>query len=203
MPKLEDAKKLAEWLVGELKPFCEIVEIGGSIRRGKPEVKDIEIIAIPKWEDAPAPPTDLFSGPGTVAVNILHDHIVERAMLGIRWIKPGTSVIEDWKPKPDGKYWRALLLMGGEEIKLDLFLARPENYGVIKMIRTGPADFNKALFAYLNGGGNFSVRDGQLFGFISPILCPTEEDFFRAIGIKFIPPAHRETWRDFKKLEGK
>lgn len=34
-----------------MKPFCEKVRVAGSIRRGKPEVKDIELVAIPKWEN--------------------------------------------------------------------------------------------------------------------------------------------------------
>ncbi len=32
----------------ELEPFCDRIEIAGSIRRKKPNVKDVEIVAIPK-----------------------------------------------------------------------------------------------------------------------------------------------------------
>lgn len=46
--KLEEAQKIAEKYKNLLKPFCERIEIAGSIRRKKPEVKDIEIVAIPK-----------------------------------------------------------------------------------------------------------------------------------------------------------
>lgn len=46
--KLEVAKTVAEEVVALLKPHCRVIEIGGSIRRCKPEPKDIEIVCIPK-----------------------------------------------------------------------------------------------------------------------------------------------------------
>src|SRR3972149_7318106 len=38
--------KLLEWLA----PYCRRAEIAGSVRRGKAEVKDLEIVAIPVVE---------------------------------------------------------------------------------------------------------------------------------------------------------
>jgi len=45
--KNENAKRIAEKYLNILKPYCTRIEIAGSIRREKPEVKDIEIVAIP------------------------------------------------------------------------------------------------------------------------------------------------------------
>ena len=45
--KHENALVVATWLVNELRESCDRIEIAGSIRRGKPDVKDIEIVAIP------------------------------------------------------------------------------------------------------------------------------------------------------------
>lgn len=45
--KLELAQSIAIKYLNLLKPFCKRIEIAGSIRREKPEVKDIEIVAIP------------------------------------------------------------------------------------------------------------------------------------------------------------
>jgi len=47
--KLEEAKAIAQKYVDILKPYCLRIEIAGSIRRGKPEVKDIEIVVIPDY----------------------------------------------------------------------------------------------------------------------------------------------------------
>lgn len=46
--KHTEAYQIATRIKAELQPHCERIEIAGSIRRNKPEVKDIEIVAIPK-----------------------------------------------------------------------------------------------------------------------------------------------------------
>lgn len=48
--KLEVAKELAEKICNELKLWCEVIEIAGSIRRDKPIVHDVDLIGIPKEE---------------------------------------------------------------------------------------------------------------------------------------------------------
>jgi len=45
---LAEARKLAEQMVERLRPACDKIEIAGSVRRGKPEVKDIEIVCLPR-----------------------------------------------------------------------------------------------------------------------------------------------------------
>jgi len=46
--KLEEAQVIAEKTKALLAPYCERIEIAGSIRRKKPDVGDIELVAIPK-----------------------------------------------------------------------------------------------------------------------------------------------------------
>ena len=45
---INDMVPIAEKLILDLKPFCDKVEVAGSIRRQRPEVGDIEIICIQK-----------------------------------------------------------------------------------------------------------------------------------------------------------
>jgi DNA polymerase/3'-5' exonuclease PolX len=45
--KLQEAKAQAEKIVKRIRRYCDRVEIDGSIRREKPEPRDIEIVAIP------------------------------------------------------------------------------------------------------------------------------------------------------------
>lgn len=50
---LAQASALAGQLVEKLAPFCERIEVAGSVRRRKLEgIKDIELVAIPKWARA-------------------------------------------------------------------------------------------------------------------------------------------------------
>ncbi len=44
---LAQAKEIAAGIVAQLAPYCERIEVAGSIRRGKAEVHDIDIVAIP------------------------------------------------------------------------------------------------------------------------------------------------------------
>jgi DNA polymerase/3'-5' exonuclease PolX len=44
---LSQARQIAEKYKALLAPYCERIEIAGSIRREKPEVGDIEIVTIP------------------------------------------------------------------------------------------------------------------------------------------------------------
>ncbi len=44
--KLQDAKIIANKYIELLKPYTNRISVAGSIRREKPEVKDIEIVCI-------------------------------------------------------------------------------------------------------------------------------------------------------------
>lgn len=46
--KLETAKKIAHDFMEQISPFCLRTESAGSVRRGKSEIQDIDICAIPK-----------------------------------------------------------------------------------------------------------------------------------------------------------
>jgi DNA polymerase/3'-5' exonuclease PolX len=45
---IAQATVIAERVKAELAPYCERIEIAGSVRRRKPQVKDIELVAIPR-----------------------------------------------------------------------------------------------------------------------------------------------------------
>jgi len=46
--ELKQAQAVAQEIIGRVAPYCERIEVAGSIRRGKPQCKDIDIVLIPK-----------------------------------------------------------------------------------------------------------------------------------------------------------
>lgn len=192
--QLEEAHKVASRLVWSMRIFCDRVEIAGSIRRGKPEVKDIEIVAVPKWSELPDS-SNLF-GEKAKRVNDLHRWALTAPVPGeadLQWIKPGTSDIVPWTPQEKGRYWCGYFADLG--IKLDLFLTKPENWGAIFLIRTGSAEFSQAVATHARRVG-YRFQEGALCvgatGEAMPAPpVPEERDIFERLGLEYVEPKDR------------
>jgi DNA polymerase/3'-5' exonuclease PolX len=181
---LVEATALATELCATMAPFCHRVDIAGSIRRKTPQVKDIELVAIPKWANRPS--HDLFQTP--VSANLLHEWAVSQTSL--RWIKPGTPEIVTWPVKSEGKYWRGLSPKG---IKLDLFLANETNWGVIFAIRTGSAEFSEGLVTHARFKTPYIVEGGflRLVGGEGIVVCREESVLFQKLNLVWVEPEKR------------
>lgn len=182
--ELTQARAISELLIARLRPACERIIVAGSIRRGKPEVGDIEIVCIPKVHVQPT--LDMFGEQsGTItrdALKIVISEWVENANNGLRCLKGGD------------RYMQFALPQG---INLDLFIVRPPaQWGVIATIRTGPADYSHWLVTKRQYGGalpsHMMVRDGALY-YADGTLIPTPEevDFFCALNLPWCEPADR------------
>lgn len=99
MMLFNDAKNIALEVWNQLKPHCAIIKIAGSIRREKPEVGDVEIVALPKTETG----TDLFGAP-TEAFRIP------------QWHEAVNSLGSIVKGKSDGKYMQIALTGRGIDL---------------------------------------------------------------------------------------
>jgi len=80
--RLQEAKTTAERVKQTLSPYCDRIEIAGSIRRQKPIVNDIDLVIIEKPDAALNLPTLLFSmgvlkinGPDIKRLYLPHDNI--------------------------------------------------------------------------------------------------------------------------------
>lgn len=164
MFKLDEASSIAQRVLEQLKPFCDRIEIAGSIRRRSPEVKDIEIVCIPK----------------PYSIGLFEDGLA--------------SVVNQWKATKGQldygkcKYTQRILPEG---IKLDLFFAEKENWGLILAIRTGSADYSHKVLAtgwvkkgYVSEEGRLK-KDGKEY----PVY--EEKDLFERIGVEYIEPNQR------------
>jgi len=186
------AHALATRIKDLLQPHCILIHIAGSIRRMRPEVKDIEILCIPKKEDRQ---TDLFGGTKKIISNDFCGallHFTEKIIKG----------------KVEGRYMQ-IELKGG--IILDLFLPIPADYYRQLAIRTGSAEYAHKIIATgwtkkgwvgvkdiglrkrteCTGGGKFPWRCTKKDASLPPVWR-SEGEFFAWLGLEYIDPEFRE-----------
>jgi len=168
--QLERAKAIAEEVKRLLEPVCEKIVIAGSIRRRKPYPNDIELLCIPKYVD------------GVDMLDAKIQTMIHLDMLGYRLNKLGSKV---YGPK------NKLLVHIESGIGVDIFSTTEECWPVALVVRTGGERTNKeiAFRAIERGmrfhayGRGFTRADG------SELICQSESDVFRAVGL-----AYREPW---------
>ena len=211
---LAEALRLAEDLADELAPYCDRIEVAGSIRRRVPLIGDLELVAIPRFGDAMMQ-TNLFGAPRQLgeAENALKSYIdAEMVATGrVEPLKPNTRAhVPDptWSRKGTARYWR--LFLPRESMQLDFFLPDVDTWGVIYMQRTGSPDFARAVvmrWAQVSGGGRSwkgrlhpPVRAGEAPYCVDdqgkplgpPLDTPTERSVFEAVGLRWVAPTARK-----------
>ena len=161
---LAEAKAIAMELLKELEPHCERIEIAGSVRRNKVDVGDLDLVMIPRKYE-----TGMFA---TGIANVLDKF---------------------QKVKGDLIYGqtRNVIRIHPKGIGLDCYFCEPDNYGLIKTIRTGSENFNRAsLIPAVNRAG-YKCKDGFLTFEDEIIEVKEEESLFKLIGLNYIEPEKR------------
>lgn len=178
----DDALPVANRLVALLAPYCEQIEIAGSIRRRKLEVKDIEIVARPRVVSG-----NLFGDPDTPATNEAIADLIQR---GIWQYDPHV--------KRDGPKYKRFVFAGEfwpRGVAVDLFLVDERNWGSQLAIRTGCFEFSKWFVTSREKGGGMPRRmkhEGGYLTFDGQVLpCPTEAGFFAGIDVPWYEPEER------------
>lgn len=169
---LRDAEDCRAMFAGYFRRW----EIAGSCRRGKAEVGDVEHVVLPlhvealriKINELTFDPNDIFSD--------------DRAPFLKHVYCNGTN---RW-----GDKYRGLSFRGFAH---EIFMADEKNFGSVLALKTGPAEFSEMLVTVLKRNGRLHHADGYVKytkdGAIYSV--PTEEAFFEACKVKWIPPAQR------------
>ncbi len=195
--ELEQARELARQWIELLRPYSDRIEIAGSVRRCKVEVKDIEIVAAPKIEKAVREIKAGLSFPGlpvpVQTIDLPVEFTVNKLLTALY-----ANVLPGKKVKGGERYWQIAM---SEGINLDLFMVLPPaQWGIIYTIRTGPADFSHWIVTSKRFGGALPsyarVSEGQLFQGEETVPMPEEIDFLNFLGLGWIEPGERQAqWR--------
>jgi DNA polymerase/3'-5' exonuclease PolX len=128
--RLNQAKDIAIAIGKRLQPFTDRINIAGSIRREKPDVKDIEIVCLPHYVDG---------AQGSFFADAVAEKVISQNYVQV--VKSLGKVI---KGKPGGRYMQIELPQG---INLDLFMPDTDDYFRQYAIRTGSAEYSHKTIA--------------------------------------------------------
>jgi DNA polymerase/3'-5' exonuclease PolX len=161
---LAEALNIASGIVAELGPYCEQIEIAGSIRRQRPTIGDIEIVCLPVSYDA----SPLF-----------------RSGIAV--------VVEQWEKIKGDLPCRYTQRLHPSGMKVDLFMPDPRGFGLQLAIRTGSAAWSHQVLAcawvragYHSEGGLLRDSAGRV------VPTTTERQLFELIGLPWVEPVSRE-----------
>lgn len=177
---LEQARACAVELLAMLDGTHSRGEIGGSIRRDKETVGDIELVLAA---------TDQ-------RIDGRCDDLVARGILRRRHKSNGALL--SW-----GRRFKAASY---NDLPVDLFIVRQDReFGLVFWLRTGPGDANELMVTQRSKGGilpnNMQFHDGQLLRGGTALKLPDEVDVFHAVGMPYIEPHERSVER-YRALAG-
>jgi len=164
---LSQADNYAASIVDRLRPFCELIEIAGSIRRRRPFVNDIDIVVLPHVDQ----------------VNALRARVLER-----------TSPVKDGPVEMVVRTINNVQidLWIANRPKKDLFAETATNFGSLLLCRTGSTAHNIWLVARAEALGRRWNPHHGVFEAGKCLASATEEQIFHALNLDFIPPEKRE-----------
>lgn len=165
---LSSAWSLAAHIKAELVPFCDQIEVAGSIRRAREHPNDIDIVVLPKAGQEPALRARIFER--TTPVSDGPKNLICR-------LKDGTQLDVFFTHGPI----------------TDLFTSEPTNWGSVLLCRTGSKEHNIRLAQRAQQMGiKWETMRGLVNAEGKVIASKSEEEIFQALNMEFVPPAMRE-----------
>jgi DNA polymerase/3'-5' exonuclease PolX len=180
---INDVIPVANFLVEKLKPFCQKIEICGSIRRKKEMVGDIEIVCMP-IKIPKSIQYSLFDPPKDS----------EKTIPGFMEYIKNYKII-----RGDLDNGKIVCFVTPEGIQVDVFTGGDLNYGYIKTLRTGPSQYNMNFVIPQLKGKGYILKDGFVYHGDKIIPVPDEEKLYELIGCAMHTPEEREKFVQVSK----
>lgn len=160
------ADRYAVKIAGNLEPFCERIQIAGSIRRHRPEIGDIDLVVIPKNLN------DLIARCRTSCTAIAEGQV------NLSYETPMKIRLDIYVAQPGHR---------------ELYDVTASNWGSLLLCRTGSKEHNQRLCEVAaKKGMKWKPYVGLMDSQNLVIASETEEEIFQALGLDFVPPEKRE-----------
>lgn len=176
------ARQAALALIEQLRPACYHIEIAGSIRRVRPQVHDIDLVAWPIYHDEVS--ANLFGE--TTQIKSRPDQLL--SALGYT---TGQAVAVD----VDAKILKTVSV--GIPVEIYLVERDGSNAGALLQMRTGPAAHNAWLAAraqrmHLSYRAGYGIyRLGEDCRFTKRVDDGSETGIYQALGLPYPQPDQR------------
>jgi DNA polymerase/3'-5' exonuclease PolX len=176
------ARKVAEELIAELMPCCEQICVAGSLRRGKPDVGDIEILYVSRTGQV-CVPGELFPKSGSLADELI-EHWLAQGIITKRFNINGSAA---WGTL------NKLAVHASSGIPVDLFATTAERWFVSLVVRTGSKEMNTTLASSALQRGMqlhvYGVLENTKTG--EQIIPQSEREVFERLGVPYREPTER------------
>ena len=172
MMTLEAARRLAGTIGDAVAPFCDRLELAGSVRRQRPYVNDLDFVCILRPANRPA--------------------FMERATLRAALVKDGDDIVII--RLPGGQQIDFYFAHNG---KKDLLEAQPSNWGSVLLSRTGSKEHNilladRARKLGLKWETMIGVTKAGADGTRTILASESEQAIFQALEMNYVAPESRE-----------
>lgn len=172
---------VAEELLARIAPACERIAIVGSLRRGKPDVGDIELLFQPRYTKRPD--------------GLFDERIVDVAAEVIEKMLTDGELIK--RPNVNGHFtWgeaNKLAIHVPSGIPVDLFATKPDNWWVALVIRTGSKETNLKLTSGANQQNASLMAYGCGIRYSDGTITPatSERHVFELCRVPYLGPHQR------------
>lgn len=171
-----------------IRPYCKRAVIAGSLRRGREDVADIEIVAEPLRENRPEP-DGLFEMKDN-HVDLLHEFCLK--------LKAEGEIEDRLASNGNGAFGQKFKRCLYRGFPLDLFCVHdPRFWGYLLALRTGPRALNEQLMIDRVDGGyrpmGLKFEEGKVYQNGVLVDCHIEDQFFALFELPCLPPEERQT----------
>lgn len=176
------ALQAAAEICKRLEPWCERdrLKVCGSLRRGKAEVGDVEVVFVPRMVSEPL---NLFERHD---VSLADRELLRMVTHGILEPRPNSIGNKTWGPL------NKLAVHCATQIPVDLFATTERRWWVTVVVRTGPKELNVRLVTSAQKQGMKFHAYGEFSALGKEIHCESEEDVFRIAGVPYLHPRDRK-----------
>jgi DNA polymerase (family 10) len=176
------ARKVADEVAAELAPRCERIEVAGSLRHGKSEVGDIEILYVPRLGQVRMP-GELFLRSGSLPDELIEQWLTRRVLTK----RPNVNGSHTWGVQNK----QAVHVASG--VPIDLFATTAAGWFVSLVFRTGSKKMTNALAARARHRGMqlhaYDLLEVTATG--EQIIPQSEREVFERLGVPYREPAQR------------